>query len=283
MAAQPITTGRFDRLRTGFIGLGSQGGPMARRMVEGGYGLTLWARRPETLAAYADTSAEIAETIAELGEKSDHVGVCVVDDAGVRQVCAELIPAMRPGGRIAIHSTVHPETCIDLAAQAQAHGLSLIDAPVSGGGPGAAAGTLTVMVGGEEGAIAAARPVFETFAGLIVHLGGVGAAQMAKLVNNSLMAANMALAHNALTAGVALGIEREALAELIKASSGRSFGFEVYARMPAPGSFAHGARLLAKDVGLLGALLSGNPAFAALSDVASPFLDLVAQEAGKTA
>jgi 3-hydroxyisobutyrate dehydrogenase-like beta-hydroxyacid dehydrogenase len=262
----------------GFIGLGSQGAPMARRIIDAGYPVVLWARRPETLDAFAGTAAAIAPSIAALGRAAEHVGVCVVDDAGVRQVCDELMPAMRPGGRIAIHSTVYPSLCAKLAEQAQARGLWLIDAPVSGGGPAAAAGTLTVMVGGDAEAVAAAKPVFQTFAGLIAHLGGVGAGQMAKLVNNALMAANLALADRALAAGAALGIDRAALVELVKASSGRSYGFEVRARLPTPSAFAHGARLLAKDVRLLGEALGADPAFAALRDAAAPFLDQALKE-----
>lgn len=261
----------------GFIGLGSQGGPMARRIVDAGYPLLLWARRPESLEPYADTSARIAASVAELGQACDHVGVCVVDDAGVQEVCDELISVMKQGSCIAIHSTVHPDSCKRLAAKAARRGIALLDAPVSGGGQGAAAGTLTVMVGGDAAIVEAARPVFETFAGLIVHLGDVGAGQSAKLVNNMLMAANMALAHHALASGAALGIDRSALADLIKASSGRSFGFEVYARMANPQAFNHGGKLLAKDVGLLGALLADDPAFVALASVATPFLDLTTE------
>jgi 3-hydroxyisobutyrate dehydrogenase len=266
-----------NAIRTGFIGLGSQGGPMARRMVEAGYRLTLWARRPEALEPFRDTTAEHAASIAELGANADHVGICVVDDAGVREVCADLIPAMRAGGRIVIHSTVHPQTCIDLAAAASSHGLALIDAPVSGGGQGAAAGTLTVMAGGEVEAVAAARPVFATFASVIVHLGGVGAGQSAKLVNNALMAAHVALGWNALEAGAALGIDRAALTELVKVSSGRSYGFEVAARLPRPNAFAHGARLLAKDVRLLGEVLGAGPVAETFDQVARPFLERALQ------
>lgn len=258
--------------RLGFIGLGSQGAPMARRQLDAGYPLVLWARRPHTLEPFADTQARVAATIAELGAQVEHVGICVVDDAGVEQVCAELIPAMRPGGRIAIHSTVHPELCRSLAQQAAARDLSLIDAPVSGGGGGAAAGTLTVMVGGEEAAVNAARPMFEAFAGLIVHLGDVGAGQMAKLVNNALMAAHVAIAQQGLDAAGALGLDRAALVELVKVSSGRSFGFEVCSRMPAPTAFRHGAELLAKDVRLLGEALGEHPSAAAFRDLTAPFL-----------
>ena len=259
----------------GFIGLGSQGAPMARRIVEAGFPTLLWARRPEALEPFAGTAAEIARSIEELGTRCDHVGVCVVDDAGVRQIGEALLPAMRRGSRIAIHSTVHPQTCIALAERFAARGVALIDAPVSGGGPGAAAGTLTVMVGGDKAAVAAARPVFESFAGLISHLGGVGAGQLAKLVNNALMAANMALADAALGAGAALQLDRAALIELVKASSGRSYGFEVRARLPDRTLFGQHAKLLAKDVGLLGAVLGADPSFAPLRDAAQPFLDAI--------
>jgi 3-hydroxyisobutyrate dehydrogenase-like beta-hydroxyacid dehydrogenase len=213
-----------------------------------------------------------------LGARVEHAGVCVLDDAGVRQVCGELIPAMRPGSRIAIHSTVHPDTVVELAAQAAARQISLLDAPVSGGGPAAAARTLTVMVGAAEEVFAAARPIFETFGGLIVRVGDVGAGQMAKLVNNALMAAHVAMAHYGLAAAASLGLDRAALAEIIKASSGRSYGFEVYSRLPTPSAFGHGATLLAKDVRLLGEVLGADPAYAPFRDVVAPFLQFVQRQ-----
>jgi 3-hydroxyisobutyrate dehydrogenase-like beta-hydroxyacid dehydrogenase len=258
---------------TGFIGLGQQGEPMAARMMAAGYPLTVWARRSEAVQGLVAAGAAAASSIAELGQRSDHVGVCVVDDAGVKQVCAELIPAMRPGGLIAVHSTVLPETCRQLNEQCAARGLAFLDAAVSGGGPAATAGTLTVMCGGTAEAFARALPILETFAGTVVHLGPAGSAQQAKIVNNALMAANMGLAHAALAAGEQLGIERSALAELIKQSSGRSFGFEVYARLPQPSSFAHGAPLLVKDVNLLTAILAGSEQADVLRATAAYFLD----------
>src|SRR5580704_12157533 len=132
IAASPRVEGAVRMTKIGFIGLGSQGGPMARRIVESGYPLVLWARRAEALAPFADTAAETASSVADLAGRAEHVGVCVVDDAGVEQVCDELIPAMGRGGRIAIHSTVHPKTVVELARRAAARGLALIDAPVSG-------------------------------------------------------------------------------------------------------------------------------------------------------
>jgi 3-hydroxyisobutyrate dehydrogenase len=269
MQAMPATLGKL-----GFIGLGSQGAPIARRMLDAGLEVVLWARRPESLAAFTDSGATFASSIAELGAQVTYCGVCVVDDAGVRQVCDELISAMASGSCIAIHSTVHPALCKALAAQAKSRGISLIDAPVSGGGPAAAAGTLTVMVGGECSAVEVARPIFETFAGTIAHLGDVGAGQTTKLVNNTLMAANLALADHALRVADHFGLERDAFVKLIAASSGRSFSFDVRARMSAPTDFKHGARLLAKDVRLLGEAAGNDVAFDRLRDTAASFLDI---------
>ena len=164
-------------MRVGFIGLGSQGAPMARRIVEGGYDLTLWARRPASVEPYADTAAKVAATPAELGAASDLVCLCVVGDDDVKQVLegdTGVLAGMAPGGIIAIHSTVHPDTCREIAEAAGKLGISVIDAPVSGGAPAVEAGTLMVMVGGDEAEVEKCRPVFATYSDAIVHLGRIG-------------------------------------------------------------------------------------------------------------
>lgn len=264
--------------KKGFIGLGSQGGPMARCMIDAGYDVVLWARREETLAPFTGSSATIAGSVEALASQVDYCAVCVTDDDGVRLVCDALIPAMPAGGVIVIHSTVHPGLCRSLAVQAKARGLSLVDAPVSGGGGAAAERALTVMAGGDEKAIDVVRPIFATFAGLVVHLGDVGSGQLAKLVNNNLMAANLALAHNAFALAQSQGLDREAFRQLVGVSSGRSFSFEVRARMSDPTNFRHGAQLLAKDVRLLGEVSGDNPDYLSIRAAAMSFLDLALAE-----
>ena len=244
--------------KTGFIGVGSQGGPMAHRIVDAGLDLTVWARRPEALEAYVAKGAKAAASVAELGAACDHVGICVVTDADVFQITDQLIPVMKSGSRIAIHSTILPESCITLEAQCAARGIQLIDAPVSGGLPAAEAGTLTVMCGASAEAFAAAKPVFETFGGLIVLLGPPGAGQKAKIVNNALLSAHLGIAYHALAAAEALGIDRKALAELVSQSSGRSMGMEIYSRMPQPPVPWLGGPLLVKDMNLLQAILPSS-------------------------
>ena len=189
-------------MQVGFIGLGSQGGPMARRIIEGGYPTTLWARRPATLEPFADTAAKVAESPAELAAASDLVCLCVVGDADIDEVTDGehgLLAGLKPGSVIAVHSTVHPDTCKELAKKAGAQGVSVIDAPVSGGGPAAAEGRLLVMVGGEADVVERCRPVFETYADPVVHLGDLGSGQTTKLLNNLLFTANLGTAATALS------------------------------------------------------------------------------------
>jgi len=258
----------------GFIGLGAQGAPIAKRMIDAGLNVVLWARRPQTLEPFADTSATVAPTIADVGRQVDYCGICLVDDAGVAQVCDELIPAMAPGSYLVIHSTIHPELCRSLGEHASAVGVSLLDAPVSGGGGAAADGKLTVMVGGDSTALDAVRPVLDCFAGMITHLGGIGAGQTAKLINNNLMAANLAVAHLAMDVAAHGNLDLQAFRELVAVSSGRSFSFEVRGRMNQPTDFEHGARLLSKDVGLLGEVLGQEYSYQCMRQIAQPFLDL---------
>lgn len=259
----------------GFIGLGSQGAPMARRMIEAGLPTVLWARRPDSLQPFADTAAERADSLEALAAEVDYVALCVVSNDDVVEVCGRLMPHMRPGSHVVIHSTIHPDVCISLAAEACRRGLRLVDAPVSGGAPAAEQGTLTVMLGAEEDDVAAVRPVLATFATMITHLGAVGAGQRAKLINNTMLTANIAIAHYGLEAAAHLGLERDAFIDLVRASSGHSRGFDVSARMSEPAAFAHGAAMLQKDVGLLGEALGQQPAFKVLSEAAQSFLKLV--------
>ncbi|GAA2121499.1 NAD(P)-dependent oxidoreductase [Actinomadura napierensis] len=243
-------------MRVGFIGLGSQGGPMARQIVDAGHPTTLWARRPATLEPFADTAAAVAASPAELAAASDLVCVCVVDDAGVEEIVAGadgVLAGLADGAVIAVHSTVHPDTCRRLAAGAEKAGVSLIDAPVSGGGPAASEGRLLVMAGGEQETVERCRPVFAAYGDPIVHTGPLGSGQVAKLLNNLLFTANLATASTALTLGRALDVDPGSLAEVISHGSGASFALDRVA--PTGGSLdrlaAYAGALLRKDVGLI--------------------------------
>jgi 3-hydroxyisobutyrate dehydrogenase-like beta-hydroxyacid dehydrogenase len=243
--------------RVGFVGLGSQGGPMAQRIVDAGFATTLWARRPETLEPFAGTAAQIAGSRADLGAASDVLCVCVLDDAGVDDVLSGpegALRAMTDGATVVVHSTVRPDTCRRLQTDFPA--LRFVDAPVSGGGHKAAAGELLVLVGGPDDAVERCRPLFATYGDPVVHVGPLGAGQEAKLLNNALFTAQLALADEVYEIARSRGLDPQALATAVASGSGRSYASELV------GGHGFGLAqmsdtagpLLAKDVGLLGAV-----------------------------
>lgn len=257
--------------RVGFVGLGSQGAPMARRIIDAGFPTTLWARRPETLEPFAGSGARVASSRRELGEASEVLCVCVVDDAGVDDVLRGpdgAAAAMAPGSVVVVHSTVHPDTCRRLQADFPA--LHVIDAPVSGGGHRAAAGELLVMVGGPAEVFERCRPVLATFGNPVLHVGPLGAGQEAKACNNALFTAQLGLAAAVFEVAAARGLEPAALASVLAAGSGRSYAAEVVAgagrRLDAFGAVA--GPLLAKDL----AIFAGVAADAEARDAASTLL-----------
>jgi 3-hydroxyisobutyrate dehydrogenase-like beta-hydroxyacid dehydrogenase len=241
-------------MRVGFIGLGSQGRPMARKIVDAGYPTTLWARRPASLEPFAETAAKVAGSPAELAAASDLVCLCVVGDADVEEIVGGddgVLAGIESGGVIAVHSTVHPDTCRNLAEKATAKGVSVIDAPVSGGGPAAKGGRHLVMVGGDADVVERCRPVFATYAHRVVHLGDVGSGEVTKLLNNLMFTANLGTAATALALGRALGVSPENLADVIARGSGNSFALKRINGGTLDRLAAKAGSLLQKDVRLL--------------------------------
>lgn len=270
--------------RVGFIGLGSQGAPIARRIAGAGYPLTLWARRAATLEPFDGMGANSTRSPADLAAQSDHIGICVTSDADVSEVLTGsdgVLAGAAPGTLIAVHSTVHPDTCKKLAAQAAERGVSLIDAPVSGGAPAADAGKLLVMVGGDDAVVAKAMPVLSTFGDPVVHLGPLGAGQVTKLLNNTVFTAHLAVASSLYSLGKSFGIAPDRLGEVLSHGSGRSFALESLARSGgSPDQIGqHAGPLLRKDVALtvsLAAAAGIDPGF--VLDAADHTLREIGQE-----
>jgi 3-hydroxyisobutyrate dehydrogenase len=244
-------------VRVGFIGLGSQGAPMARRIIDAGFPMTLWARRPATLEQFAGSHATVADSPAKLAAACDLVCLCVRDDADVEAVTLGadgVLAGLRPGGVIAVQSTVHPDTCRRLAdAAATACDGRVVDAPVSGGGPAAEAGRLLVMVGGDDATVAYCRPVFASYGDPVIHLGPLGAGQVTKLLNNAAFTAQLGIVDSLLGLGRALGVDPGRLGEVVLHGSGRSFALE---RVASSGGTldrisGHAGHLLDKDVRLV--------------------------------
>jgi 3-hydroxyisobutyrate dehydrogenase len=245
------------RPRAGLIGLGRMGAAMLGRLVAAGVAVRAHDAAPAARAA-AQGAAEGAEQPGSAaGCAAPLVLLSLPDAAAVAEVLDALWPALPPAAVIADCSTLGAHDARRFAADAAARGFAYLDAPVSGGPAGAAAGTLAMMVGGEAAALDRARPILGHLATRIHHVGGPGAGQVAKLANNLLVATHLMAAAEALRMADAAGVPPEALLPVVNAASGRSAATEVnWPRWIASGSFDSGfaAGLMRKDVRLALAL-----------------------------
>ena len=205
--------------RAGFVGLGSIGQPMARRLVTGALETTVFDLLEPAVAALVAAGARGAASPREVAAASDVVGVCVRDDADVKAVVLGddgLLAGAAAGSVIAIHSTVLPRTILEVGAAAAGRGVGVVDACVTGGPMGAERGTLTYMVGGEEVHLERCRPVFATSAAKIVHTGALGTGAATKLCNNLITYLGFLAAFESNLLAERAGLSREALHEVTR-------------------------------------------------------------------
>ncbi|NGX06818.1 NAD(P)-binding domain-containing protein [Mycobacteroides franklinii] len=172
-------------MKLGFIGLGNMGAPMARRLVDWPDGLTVFDLRAEAMSPLVEAGARAADSLADVAD-ADLISVTVLDDAQVSEVVGELAPKVKPGTIIAIHSTISDSTAVQLAHELASQQIHVIDAPVSGGAPGAHKGELATMVGADEQTFARIKEPFSAWASLVIHAGAPGAGTRMKLARNLL-------------------------------------------------------------------------------------------------
>lgn len=213
----------------GWIGLGDQGAPMARGIAEAGFTLHVWARRPQSLNALAGVPHVVHDTLAGLGATSEAVGLCLRLDSDIDQVLdgAGLLDSLEPGTVLVNHGTGLPGFAVELSRRAAARGVHVLDAPVSGGRPGAEARALTTIVGGDRGVLERLRPVFESFSKKIAYMGPADSGQLGKLVNNALLMMNQQNVQLVLRLADELRLNTSALIELLLSGTGSSFALQV--------------------------------------------------------
>lgn len=238
---------------TGFIGLGHMGGAIARRLAAAGHALVVYDLQPQASAALADAGVAVARSAREVADRAEAVFLCLPSVEAARAVSGEL--AGGQAMRVLVEtSTVGPAAVRELAERMQAQGVRVVDAPVSGGPRGAAAGTLSVMHSGAPDAVAAVRPQLEAIAGRLFDVGDEpGLAQVCKLVNNAISAAGMIAACEATVVGVKAGLDADTLLAAINAGSGRNAAtLDKFPKSILPGTFDYGGPmgLMLKDLSL---------------------------------
>jgi 3-hydroxyisobutyrate dehydrogenase len=238
----------------GFIGLGQMGAPMARMLMKSGYQITGFDANTCT-----DSDISMAESTHQIAEQSDIVITMLPDGAAVSLVANEIIPLMRDGSILIDCSTIDVKTAQTVGTYAHSSGIGFLDAPVSGGITGAAAGSLTFMIGGDAHILQQVLPLFETMGNKAVHCGAIGTGQIAKICNNMILGATMIATCEAFDMADKLGLDRQNMFDVVSTSSGYSWSMNAYCPAPGIGPDSpadHGYRpgfsadLMLKDLGL---------------------------------
>lgn len=270
-----------------FVGLGNMGAPMANNLIKAGHQLCVFDIDPKRMQAVSQARAAssardaivAADFMISMLPESRHVQALYLTDQ-------KLLEHIAPNTVVIDCSTISPATSRQVASAAAALGIAMLDAPVSGGTNGAAAGSLTFMVGGDQACLQKARPLLEVMGKNIFHAGGAGAGQVAKIANNMMLGIQMAGLCEALALGVANGMDPSVLSGIMRVSSGGNWVLDKYnpwpgvaTDVPAAKNYAggFGVDLMLKDLGLAASAAIESKSTIALGETARNLFALHSQ------
>ncbi|MBR7191026.1 MULTISPECIES: 3-hydroxyisobutyrate dehydrogenase [Gordonia] len=217
-----------------FLGLGNMGGPMAANLVKAGHTVRGFDPVPEAVKTAQDNGIETFPAAIEAVSAAEVVVTMLPNGGIVKKLYDEILPATPTGALFIDSSTISVDDARDIHQRATEHGFAQVDAPVSGGVKGAVAGTLAFMVGGEDEAFAAARTTLDPMAGKIIHCGAAGAGQAAKVCNNMVLAVQQIAVGEAFVLAQKLGLDDQALYDVITGATGNCWAVETNCPVPGP-------------------------------------------------
>lgn len=223
--------------RIGFIGLGNMGGPMAANLVKAGHDVLGFDLAEGALAALEQAGGKRAGSVAELAQHAEVIVSMLPAGAHVRKIYMEeggILENANQGTVLIDSSTIDVDSARAVAAAAAEKGMPMVDAPVSGGVGGATAGTLTFMVGGPKDAFAKAKPYLDIMGKNIVHAGGAGNGQAAKICNNMILGISMIGVSEAFVLAERLGLDAQNLFDIASTASGQCWSLTSYCPVPGP-------------------------------------------------
>lgn len=240
----------------GVVGVGKMGGPMVRRLLAAGHRVLVFNRTAARTVPCVEAGATATQTVAALAAAADVVVTCVDTVAASEQLFLAadgIVDHARSGALLIEHGTITPALALKVAERAAQRGVHFVDAPVSGGPEGAEQGTLAIMVGGSAAAFARAHAVVQAYGRTIVHMGPPGAGTHAKLVNQLLTFVHGAAAAEAIALAQRVGLDLEALAQVLRAGFGQSRMLERTLARVQNGQYDAGAALVLyeKDLGIV--------------------------------
>jgi 3-hydroxyisobutyrate dehydrogenase len=241
-------------MKTAFIGLGVMGFPMAGHLARAGHEVAVFNRSPQKARRWIEThKGRAGATIADTVAGAELVALCVGNDNDVRGVVAEALPALGDGAIIVDHTTASARLAREMAEAAAARGCHFVDAPVSGGQAGAENGQLAIMVGGDSAAVERARPVIGAYAKAVQHIGGPGAGQLTKMVNQICIAGVVQGLAEAVHFATRAGLDRELVYEAISKGAAQSWQMDNRWKSMTEGRYDFGFAVdwMRKDLGLV--------------------------------
>ena len=271
-------------MKVAFIGLGVMGFPMAGHLRAAGHEVSVFNRSPQKARAWAEKhGGRAGRTIAEAVAGCELVALCVGNDDDVRQVTGEALPAMAADGIIVDHTTASAKVAREMADQARAAGRWFVDAPVSGGQAGAENGQLTIMLGGEEAAVDRAKPVIDAYAKAMRRIGGPGAGQLAKMVNQICIAGTLQGLAEAVHFAKCSGADTQAVFEAISKGAAQSWQMDNRWGTMVEGKYDYGFAVdwMRKDLGLVLDEARANGAHLALTALVDQFYSEVQALGGR--
>ena len=271
-------------MQLGYVGLGNMGAALARRLLRKDK-MRVYDLRPETMARLADLGGIASQSPSALAAESDLVMTCLPTSKEVREVIFGsdgLASGLKKGGIIADMTTGDPNATREMAKELAKSGITLIDAPVSGGPHGADAGTIAIMVGAPAEVYARVKPVFETISPNVFHCGEVGTGHAMKLVNNVVAAGVRMVTFEAVTMGIKSGLSLETCARVLAKGSGRSYTTEItlpkFVKGELKTNFALG--LMLKDVRLATELGLANASPMPVANLVREIFQIAVNEMG---
>ena len=271
-------------MQLGYVGLGNMGAALARRLLRKDK-MRVYDLRPETMARLADLGGIASQSPSALAAESDLVMTCLPTSKEVREVIFGrdgLASGLKKGGIIADMTTGDPNATREMAKELAGSGITLIDAPVSGGPHGADAGTIAIMVGAPAEVYARVKPVFETISPNVFHCGEVGTGHAMKLVNNVVAAGVRMVTFEAVTMGIKSGLSLETCARVLAKGSGRSYTTEItlpkFVKGELKTNFALG--LMLKDVRLATELGLANASPMPVANLVREIFQIAVNEMG---
>jgi 3-hydroxyisobutyrate dehydrogenase len=221
----------------GFIGLGNMGGPMAINLVKAGHRVLGFDLSDKAMAAHEAEGGEKAAGVADLAAAADVIVTMLPAGKHVRQIYegeGGILENAKPGTLMIDSSTIDVDSARAVSAAAEAKGMKMVDAPVSGGVAGAAGGTLTFMVGGSVEAFEAAKTYLDIMGKTIVHAGDAGTGQAAKICNNMILGISMIAVSEAFVLAEKLGLDKQKLFDISSTASGQCWSLTSYCPVPGP-------------------------------------------------